>query len=451
MKKLLSALLATAMLTISLFGCGQNDTPSGSSGSDPASGETETKTIKFLTVGDPYVGAIKTLLPEFEEKYNIEVVVDSVPYLDMHGKAILELTSDTGAYDLISVDSPWIGEFTVGGHLLDLTDLVERDAEELQVDDFLPGAWEGLAVYDDQIIGLPLAPYYMYLHYRTDLFEENNLEVPETKDEFVSAIETLYDPDNNQYGLAVALKRGASIVHDWCAYFNAFGGKMFNDMPNDYSTGINSDIGIQTTQMFKDLLPYLPDGVLQYENADRWNAFMHGSAAMTAVFNANSPQFETAEDTLVAGKVGYAPLPKLNEEGENSLPFGGFSISINKDSKNVEEAWTFMKWLTSPETDKKWVDIPATPGVPTRLSTVTDPELVEKYPYFQIIYDAEINGQADGVNYRSRLPEWTKIEEILGLELNLAVSGEKDVEAALNDAAEEINQLMKDSGYPVKD
>ena len=110
-----------------------------------------------------------------------------------------------------------------------------------------------------------------------------------------------------------------------------------------------------------------------------------------------------------------------------------------------------MKWLTSAETDKKWVDVPGTPGVPLRLSTVTDPALVEKYPYFDIIYDAEVNGLADVVNYRSRLPEWTKIEEILGLELNMAVSGEKDVEKALNDAASQINQLMKDNGYPVKD
>ena len=69
-----------------------------------------------------------------------------------------------------------------------------------------------------------------------------------------------------------------------------------------------------------------------------------------------------------------------------------------------------MKWMTSPETDKKWVDIPGTPGVPMRISTVTDPELVEKYPYFKIIYDAETQGLADGVDYRSRLPEWTQID-----------------------------------------
>lgn len=450
MKKLISALLAVTMLATLLFGCAPT-TNGPSENPDPSPAQGEPKTIKFLTVGDPYVGAIKALLPEFEDKYNIKVVLDSVPYLDLHGKAILELTGDTGAYDLISVDSPWIGEFAEGDHLLDLNDLVERDKEELQVDDFLPGAWEGLAAWNDRIIGLPLAPYYMYIHYRTDLFAEKNLEVPTTKDEFVNAIQTLYDPGNNQYGLAIALKRGPSIVHDWCAYFNAFGGKTFKDIPNDYSSGVNSDIAIQTTQMLKDMLPYLPDGVLQYENADRWNSFMHGSAAMTAVFNANSPQFETAEDTQVAGKVGYAPLPKLTEDGEHSLPFAGFSISINKDSKNVEEAWTFMKWLTSSETDKKWVDVPGTPGVPLRISTVTDPALVEKYPYFDIIYNAEINGMADGVNYRSRLPEWTKIEEILGLELNMAVSGEKEVEKALNDAAEQINQLMKDNGYPVKD
>ena len=369
----------------------------------------------------------------------------------MHAKALLELTSGTGSYDVISVDICWIGEFAESGGLLELSELVNRDAQELDVDNFLPGAWEGLAKYNDQIIGLPLAPYYMYMHYRTDVFEKLGISQPTTKDEFVDAVKKMYDPANNFYGLTVALKRGASVVHDWAAYYNGFGGKIFKDIPNNYATDINSNIGVETTEMLKDLVQYLPSGVLQYENADRWNAFMHGMAGMVAVFNANSPQFETAEDSLVAGNVGYFHMPRLNDEAEVSLPFGGFTISINKDSKNVEDAWTFMKWLTSAETDKKWVDVPATPGVPTRLSTVSDPELVKKYPYFQLIYDAEMNGLADGVNYRSRLPEWTQIEEVLGLQLNLAISGEKEVQLALDDAAKEINQIMRDAGYPVSE
>lgn len=411
----------------------------------------EERVIRFMTVGDPYVGAIKALLPEFEEQTGIKVIVDSVPYLDMHAKALLELTGGTGSYDVISVDICWIGEFAESGGLLELSELVNRDAQELDVDNFLPGAWEGLAKYNDQIIGLPLAPYYMYMHYRTDVFEKLGISQPATKDEFVNAVKTMYDPNNNFYGLTVALKRGASVVHDWAAYYNGFGGKIFKDIPNNYATDINGSIGLETTEMLKELVPYLPSGVLQYENADRWNAFMHGMAGMVAVFNANSPQFETAEDSLVAGNVGYFHMPRLNEDAQVSLPFGGFSISINKDSKNVEDAWTFMKWLTSAEIDKKWVDIPGTPGVPTRLSTVSDPDLMEKYPYFQLIYDAEMNGLADGVNYRSRLPEWTQIEEVLGLQLNLAISGEKEVQLALDDAAKEINQIMRDAGYPVSE
>lgn len=455
MKKWMSLLTAAALVLACLTGC--LPAPAAQSGSGGDSGveqstpgqKTEPKTIKFLTVGDPYVGAIKALLPEFEEKYNIKVVIDSVPYLDLHGKAILELAGDTGSYDMVSIDIPWTGEFAEGGHLLDLTNLVERDKGELKQDDFLPGAWEGLATWKDRIIALPLAPYYMYIHYRTDVFEEKGISVPQTKAEFESAIQKMHDPSTSFSGLAIALKRGPSVVHDWCAYFNGFGGKMFVDMPNNYASGVNSEIAVQTTEMLKNMLQYLPEGVLQYENADRWNAFMHGNAGMTAVFNANSPMFETAEDTKVAGKVGYATLPKLDASSKASLPFAGFSIAINKDSKNVEEAWTFMKWMTSPETDKKWVDIQGTPGVPLRISTVTDPALVEKYPYFKIIYDAEVSGSADGVNYRSRLPEWTKIEEILGLELNMAVSGEKEVQKALDDAAAKINELMKKNGYPV--
>ncbi len=455
MKKKFTIILICLLLVSFMLGCAQENTQPADS-TPVASNDAEDSTsqepveIKFLTVGDPYVGAIKTLLPEFEEKYNIKVVIDSVPYLDLHGKAILELAGDTGSYDLISVDIPWTGEFVEGGHLYDLTELVERDKEELQIDDFLPGAWEGLATWEDRIIALPLAPYYMYMHYRTDVFEQESLQAPQTKEEFENAISTLYSPDDNFYGLSIALKRGPSIVHDWCAYFNGFGGKMFVDMPNNYASGVNSDIAIETTQMLKDMIEYLPDGVLQYENADRWNSFMHGNSAMTAVFNANSPMFETAEDTQVAGNVGYAHLPKLDANSDPSLPFAGFSIAINKDSKNVEASWTFMKWLTSSEVDKKWVEVPGTPGVPLRISTVTDAALVEKYPYFELIYEAESQGLADGVDYRSRLPEWTKIEEILGLSLNEAVSGEKPVEQALNEAAEQINELMAENGYPVQ-
>ena len=411
----------------------------------------EQRTIRFLTVGDPYVGAITTLLPEFEAQTGIKVVVDSVPYLDLHAKALLELMGGTGSYDMISVDICWIGEFAESGKLLDLSELIERDADEVDVKNFLPGAWEGLAMWNDKVIGLPLAPYYMYMHNRTDVFEKLNLSQPVTKDEFVETVKAMYDPANNFYGLSIALKRGASVVHDWCAYYNGFGGNIFKDIPNDYSADVNSAIAVETTEMFRDLVPYLPSGVMQYENADRWNAFMHGMAGMVAVFNANSPQFDTAEDTLVAGKVDYFAMPKLTEDSKESMPFGGFTISINKDSRNVEDAWTFMKWLSSPETDKKWVQVPGTPGVPVRLSTVADEELVAKYPYVKLIYDAEMQGVADGVNYRSRLPEWAQIEEILGLELNLAISGEKEVQAALDSAASQINDLMKANGYPVLD
>lgn len=408
------------------------------------------KTIYFMTVADPYVGAIRQLLPEFEEQTGIKVVIDSVPFPNLHEKAIMELASGRGSYDLISVDLPWTGEFVEAGFTKDLTDLVERDREEIDVDDFLPGAWEGLALWKDRVFGLPLAPYYMYVHYRTDAFERAGIaSPPKTADEFLEVARKINDPKNEFYGVSLALKRGPSSITDWCAYYNGFGGKTFVDAPNNYRTAINDEIGVFTTEWIKNLTECSPPGVLQYENIDRWNAFMHGKTGMVAVFNANSPMFETAEDSKVVGKVGYAHFPKRSQDDPISMPFGGFSLIINKDSKNVEEAWTFMKWLTSKETDRKWVQIPGTPGSPLRLSTVSDPALLSEYPYFELIRQAEAKGYADGVNYRGRIPEWVKIEDILGLEINLAVSGAKPTKQALDEAAEKINRLMKEAGYPV--
>ena len=442
-KRLILIPLALILFVVVVTGCGNN----GESGA-----ANEQTTVTFMTVGDPYVGAIQYLLSEFHDEHpNINVVLSQVPFLNLREMAILEFVGGSGSYDIISVDMPWIGEFVEGGHLLDLTDLVERDRDVLRPDEFLPGAWEGIAMYEGRVWTLPIAPYYMYLHYRTDVFEANNLSVPVTLDEFVDAIVTLYDPDMPLYGLSVAMRRGPSIVHDWMAYFNGFGGTTFVDHENNFRTAIDSEIGYITTRLFRDVIPYSPAGVLQYENIDRWNDFMHGNSAMVTVFNANSPMFETAEDSQVAGLVGYAHLPRLNANDPPSMPFAGFGMGINADisEEQVEAAWTFMLWMTSEEIDRRWVQVPGTPGVPLRTATVRDPELVAQFPYFQLIAEAEEAGTADGVNFRSRLPEWPMIEEILGLELNLAVSGEKEIQQALDDAAEQINELMRSRGYPV--
>jgi len=439
MKKIACIALALLFATVALVGCGDSD-------------EEEVRTITFMTVGDPYVGAIAYLLDEFHEAHPyINVVLSSVPFLNLRELAILEFIGGGGSYDIISVDMPWIGEFTEAGHLRDITDLVERDRDILNPDGFMPGAWEGIAMYGGRVWMLPIAPYYMYLHYRTDVFAAHGLSAPVTLEDFQNAIVTLHDPDEPFFGLSVAMRRGPSIVHDWMAYFNGFGGTTFVDHETNFRTAINSEIGYITTRLFMDAIPYSPPGVLQYENIDRWNDFMHGNSAMVTVFNANSPMFETAEDSQVAGLVGYAHLPRLNANDPPSMPFAGFGMGINADisEEQVEAAWTFMLWMTSEEIDRRWVQVPGTPGVPLRTATVRDPELVAMFPYFQLIAEAEEAGTADGVNFRSRLPEWTMIEDILGLYLNLAVSGEMEIQAALDAAAEEINELMRSRGYPV--
>lgn len=456
MKKILALLFVIVLVVALGVGCKTTATEETTAAAETKAAETkaaetgEPITINFMTVGDPYVGAIKVLLPEFEKKYGIKVNVESIPFLNLHEKAVLELSSKSGSYDLISMDIPWTGEFCEAGYALELTDLYNRDKAEINSEDFLQGAWKGLALWDGKVMAMPLAPYYMYLHYRTDKFQEKGLNPPETADDFVNAIIKLCDKENNFYGLAAGLKVGANIVGEWSAYYNGFGGKTFVDAPNDYSCDINGEIGIFTTDLFKSILDYMPPGILQMENVDRWNSFMHGNAGMVPVFNANSPMFETAEDSKVVGKVGYTHLPIKDENSKASLPFGGFSIIINESSKNVEASWTFIKWLTSPEIDQQWIQVPGTPGVPNRMSTLSDPENLKKYPYFKVVLDAEKGGYADGVNYRSRIPEWVQMEDIIGTALSLAISGEKDTKEALDDAAEKVDALLKDKGYPIK-
>ncbi len=79
---------------------------------------------------------------------------------------------------------------------------------------------------------------------------------------------------------------------------------------------------------------------------------------------------------------------------------------------------------------------------PTRTSVFNDPDLVKKY-WWQPVNLAALKV----ATWRPRLPEWSKVESILGTHLSQAVAGDVDAKAALDAAAKEITDVMTQAGY----
>ena len=168
---------------------------------------------------------------------------------------------------------------------------------------------------------------------------------------------------------------------------------------------------------------------------------------------------------LIAMKLGSgwtAPIiPTINKEfniqenlGAAAMPIkAGKSVAkpttawysawmITKNTKNPEQAWTLLKWLTSKESDQRWFD--GARVLSARRDVSGDPEKGIK-PYQAIVDDKfaqVIQAELKNAQINPQLKEWPQIADTLNKEVQNAFTGSKSADAALKDAYDQINKLL---------
>lgn len=402
-------------------------------------------TLNIVAATDPFWTIIRDkMVPEFEELSGMKVNVDIRAYPEMRSKILLGLHGKTAVYDMFDIDIVWAGEFAESKFSVPLNDLIERDAAEINWDDFVPACknafrWKGVQV------GMPIGGYYYMEAYRKDVFENAGMLYPVTWSQFVDAAKKLYRPEKKMYGVVLVTKEGMPIVHNWWATFCSMGGKTFKDMPHNYTPMLDSTIAIETLKQWKELLKYAPPGAAAYDWGDAGAAYYQGIVAMYPCWaSAASFDIENPEVSKVAGKTAYK-LPPFNPYHGAHTPFGGWCIGINPYTEQKAASWEFIKWITS---EKVSLEFDKLGGVPTRFSVLLNPELQNKYPVYQPALVAEAYNVAD-YDHRPRIPAWPMIEEIFGRELNAGLKGIKGIEQALKDGNKKLEKYMKGHDYPM--
>jgi multiple sugar transport system substrate-binding protein len=142
--------------------------------------------------------------------------------------------------------------------------------------------------------------------------------------------------------------------------------------------------------------------------------------------------FRTAYDdpsqSAVVGKMEIAAVP-------NGGLNGAWGWAIPKSSPDPEAAWTFLRWIESPEIAKQRALLG---GSPTRVDVFEDPELLAKYEYYPALRHL--------LETSRNFPVFTytpQFVEVLGRELSLAVTGEKEPQSALATINEEFAALLR--------
>lgn len=436
MRKVMAVIM---LLVVAIWGfaggqseSGQGQMESGQGGEEqPLAGTT----LSIASMNDPFNYVIEEMLPMFEEETGIDVQMEIIPYNGLRERTMTDLVSGSASFDVITMDIVWMGEWAEAGFIAQLDEYIESDNTDM--DAFIPGALEGLAYWDGDTYGMPIGAYHFLMHYRTDLLEEAGMDMPTTYDEVMQFGSAVQSPSEDQYGIAVPMVRGAPIVHYSLAYLSGAGGGVLNE---NREPTINSSVAREVYDYYEQFLEIGPDGMPSYDWFAVSDAYQQGRVAMLGAWNVVSPGFENPEDSQIVGQTEYSVMPTLDEGDEAQVPFGGWSLVINEDSDKKQAAWEFIKWITSEEVHLEYA---RRGGTPVRFDTLENEELQAERPWYETVLEIERNGLSDA-RYRPRIPQWIEIEETLGLLLNQAMIGQKSVDAALDEAQADLEEILSE-------
>jgi multiple sugar transport system substrate-binding protein len=379
--------------------------------------------------------ALKQAALDYEKQTAIHINIAEFPYANLFEKELIDLNAETGAYDLIMLDDPWFPRFATKLFLTDLGPLMQKRGQAGPDPDFIPTSI-ALCRHPYQTGALYALPYVgnsQLFFYRKDLFEKHKLQEPLKWDDVLAAAKTIQENEREggkTYGYVMRAAQGNAAVADFMPIFWAFGGEMF-DVSGKPT--VNSPQGIAALKFMIELGKYSPPGYPSF-NADEVGAhLLQGTAAMSINWPAWISSFNDATKSKVIGKMAFTTLPSAVKDGQAEI--GNWLIAIPRDSRNADAAIDFLLWTTSSEQMK----LSAQRGnPPTRRSLFKDAELVAKFPS----YPAQLKS-LETSRPRPRTPQWNEIENVFGIFLSKANSGELTAEDAMNQANAEIEKIVQ--------
>lgn len=398
----------------------------------------------------PHYNAVMEVLPEFSAQTGIEVEVDMLPYLDMRERQTLELTLDEGAYDLLAYVVFSKADYVYADQIYNLAPFFMNprladpnyDAEDL-IDGYVQniGVAGGERGYlpgpTGSLYGLPFGSETSVLYYRTDIFEEHGLEVPETYDELLELACLIPELEPGMGGVASRAASGHQASHAFLLHLAPLGGRVFGD---GWTPTINSPEGVAAAEALRQIVECGPEGSSAFGPAEAANAFAQGQAAMFLDSIAFAPTFEDESRSTVVGNVGWAPHPVGVRAASQT---GGFGLAIPRNAENPEAAFLLMQWLTSREGD---LAVALAGGNPSRFSTYENAELNAAYPWSATFGEALADADPD---WRPIIPPWGRINADIGTTMSEVLTQGLDIQEALDGIAERTQALMEEEGYYV--
>ena len=412
------AAATTAVLAGALVSC-------GSSPEIDENASLEGSTIRVTLVNHVWTEQIKDLIPQFEAETGAKVEITQMAEDQLSDQYNVKLNAGTDEIDVLMYRPLQETKlFASNGYLLDITDLVDDDAE-WDWADFQPGP-KDLTTYEGEVYGVPIITERTVLYYRKDLLEAAGLEVPTTLDELQAAAAAIHAANPDVAGYIGRTGKSAAVTQ-FSAFLFSHGGEWIAE---DGTSGIDTPQARAAYKYYGDLIRDHTNATINPEMswAESFAVFQQGQAAFIADADSLYKNMTDPTQSTVSENVGFAAFP-AGPAGSKPYNVAAWALAINEGSTNPSGAWQFIKWATSKQTTLEMSKL----GVMgARASAWEDASALSDYPA-ELVEAIQINGQNGVGQDRPLVIQVPQAREIVGDPIVIAIAG-GDVDAAVDSA-----------------
>jgi multiple sugar transport system substrate-binding protein len=349
-------------------------------------------------------GGIQHLIDKFNEqnkgRFQVShqaINLDTREYFD---RLKTEFQAGGGETDVIGGDVPWTAEFAENGWIAD----VSSRFSEGERGEFLNGQIQSLT-YQSKIWGKPWFAEAGLLYYRKDLLEQSGFsEPPQTWEELKEMAKKVVQDSGTRYGYLFQGANNETGVCNGLEYIWTHGGEVL-DGDKVIIDSPESVAGLTTEQsMISEGVA--PQAVANYTFSGSDIAFLNGDSVFCRNWSymyglAGNPEMSK----IKREQVGVSPLPVGEGQSQRASCLGGWNMLISTSSEMQDEAWEFVRFMTSEENQKEYSITAST--LPTLKTLYDDREILEEVPVVDLSKEALQNARPRPVSpyYSQMSPE----------------------------------------------
>ncbi|MCY0106908.1 sugar ABC transporter substrate-binding protein [Pseudomonas monsensis] len=412
------------------------------------------QTLTIATVNNSDMIRMQKLSKNFETehpdiKLNWVVLEENV----LRQRLTTDIATQGGQFDVLTIGMYEAALWGAKGWLEPMKDLPASYA----LDDVFPSVREGLSV-KGSLYALPFYAESSITYYRTDLFKEAGLTMPErpTWEQIAGFAEKLTHKDKEQYGICLRGKAGwGENMALITTVANAYGARWFDEKWQPEFTGPEwkNALNFYVDTMKKSG----PPGASSNGFNENLALFNSGKCAIWVDASVAGSFVTDKTQSKVADHVGFTFAPhQVTDKGSAWLY--SWALAIPTSSKAKDAAKAFSAWATSKEYGELVAKTDGIANVPpgTRASTYSD-AYMSAAPFAKVTLESLKAADPSKPTLKPvpyigiqlvTIPEFQGVGTQVGKLFSAALIGQTTVDQALAAAQQTTEREMKRAGYP---